>query len=174
MRVPQSVSLFVLAASIPLTTASSHAYDRLPPDQEAALLPILPFLRNPAATPGSLSSHSRPPPTRPPSLSERGIVDAPPAAQPTKVTQMSPVMTINVDGKPVLYTQKFSPVPDQLPQPKKGAIGLGTLEGEIGETSTIDKRAPAETETSTTNGEPLRLLARHSRCKTLECVRAHS
>lgn len=60
-------------------------------------------------------------------------------------------MTVYVNGKQAVYTQKFSDVPDQWPTPEVGTIGLGTLAGEVKETGrptgtkTVGKRdgAPA-------------------------------
>ncbi|WEW61259.1 hypothetical protein PRK78_006749 [Emydomyces testavorans] len=101
-----------------------------------------------------------------PTLLAREIINAPPAAQPAVPTQVSPVMTLNIGGKPVLYTQKFSAVPDQWPTPEAGTIGLGTLQGEIGKTKTISKRGEEAVETGAVGRRSLNRL----RCKTLECL----
>ncbi|KAK2745433.1 hypothetical protein FQN57_003776 [Myotisia sp. PD_48] len=90
-------------------------------------------------------------------LDDRGVVEQPPGALPTKPTQVSPVMTMHIDGKPVLYTQKFSAIPDQWPTPASGSIGYGTLKKE--RTSTFDKRS-----------EPTDItLLSLSRCRTNQC-----
>lgn len=85
-------------------------------------------------------------------IGERAVVDAPPSIQPATPTQVSPVMVVHVNGKPVLYTQKFSAVPDQWPKPSSGSIGLGTA------TKTAGKRSEA------TDASSLKL-----RCRTVEC-----
>ncbi|EAS28319.3 uncharacterized protein CIMG_09523 [Coccidioides immitis RS] len=162
MRLPQSLVFLAIGSSIPLTSASPHAYELAPADRQPALLSFAP---NQLPTPGSSLSLSRPSATNSPVLDEREIVNAPPVAQPTKHSQMSPVMTVNIGGKPVLYTQKFSDVPDQWPQPKQGTIGLGSLKGKIGQTKTIGKRSPVETTT---------LNAKQFRCRTPECAKALS
>ncbi|KAK2882495.1 hypothetical protein FQN49_000294 [Arthroderma sp. PD_2] len=93
-------------------------------------------------------------------LKDRAVVDAPPDAPAMVPTQVSPIMTIYVDGKQVIYTQTFPPIPDQLPTPMVGKIGLGTLKGEIGKTSTIQARSvPTDAPDSTFS----------RRCRTLEC-----
>jgi len=65
-------------------------------------------------------------------LELREIVNAAPQAQPTDVSQVSPVTTIQVGAIPVVYTQLFSAVPSQGPAPLSGQIGLGTLTGQVG------------------------------------------
>lgn len=40
----------------------------------------------------------------------------------------------------VPYTQTFPVVPDQWPEPSPGTIGLGTIQGEVGEVKTKSKR----------------------------------
>ncbi|KAL1956435.1 hypothetical protein VTO42DRAFT_7321 [Malbranchea cinnamomea] len=97
-------------------------------------------------------------------LDDRAVVDAPPGALHSDQTQQSPVMTINIDGKQIVYTQKFSAVPDQWPTPEPGTIGLGTLEGDVGKTSTLDKRGvPRETGIPTSG--------QIARCRTWDCRR---
>lgn len=41
---------------------------------------------------------------------------------------------------PIVYTQKFSSIPDQGPTPAKGVIGLGTLTGKIGVINTAEAK----------------------------------
>lgn len=110
MHVPLLVILFGAAASIPRTLATS----------------------NPGATSDFQVTNASPSEADMHKHHNREIVNAPPAALPTRPTQASPVMTIYVGGKPALYTQRFSAVPDQWPLPKKGKIWLGKQKGEKG------------------------------------------
>lgn len=73
----------------------------------------------------------------------QGGVAATNAPQATSVvTQMSPVTTYGPDrGWPlVVYSQKFSDVPDQWPSPSAGTIGLGTIQGQVGVVKSNSKR----------------------------------
>ena len=76
-------------------------------------------------------------------------------------------MTIYVDGKQAVYTQRFSDVPEQWPTPEVGTIGLGSLSGEVRGTGTKTgdvKRRDMPAETGIGTG-----LA--GRCRTWECRR---
>lgn len=68
------------------------------------------------------------------------VTNPPPAT--TVATQMSPITTYGPKmGWPqVVYTQLFVAVPDQWPSPSAGTIGLGTIQGTVGATSTQKKR----------------------------------
>ncbi|EXJ55633.1 hypothetical protein A1O7_08562 [Cladophialophora yegresii CBS 114405] len=77
-----------------------------------------------------------------------------PDAQPTAVGQISPITTYYINSEvapgsfaqvPVVYTQTFPPVPDQWPSPVPGTIGLGTIQGQIGQVRS-SKRAVAMAE----------------------------
>ncbi|OCT44863.1 hypothetical protein CLCR_06311 [Cladophialophora carrionii] len=78
-----------------------------------------------------------------PELKKRqGAPVAAPDAQPTPVGQISPITTYYINSEvapgsfaqvPVVYTQTFAPVPDQWPSPVPGTIGLGTIQGTVGE-----------------------------------------
>ncbi|ETN41855.1 uncharacterized protein HMPREF1541_03794 [Cyphellophora europaea CBS 101466] len=67
-------------------------------------------------------------------------VSNPQAAQPNQVTQVSPVTTLTMMSKgediSVVYTQTFPEVPEQWPSASSGAIGLGTIQGEVGQVKT--------------------------------------
>jgi hypothetical protein len=74
-------------------------------------------------------------------LELREIVAAvPPTVLPGGVTQLSPVTTMFEqhweNGIPtpvqIIYSQSFAAVPDQLPGPMSGSIGLGNINGRIG------------------------------------------
>jgi hypothetical protein len=87
-----------------------------------------------------------------PELKKRqGAPAAAPTAQPAGVSQISPVTTYYVNSEvapgsfaqvPVVYTQTFVPVPDQWPSAVAGTIGLGSIQGTIGQVRS--KRAVAE------------------------------
>jgi Killer toxin-resistance protein 1 len=47
-------------------------------------------------------------------------------------TQMPSVTAFQLSGKVVQYTQTFPPTPGRWPEPTNGAIGLGTIQGQIG------------------------------------------
>lgn len=70
----------------------------------------------------------------------REVVTAP-APAPAALPQYPSITTQWVETKlpngaktwvPVVYTQTFAPVPDQLPSPVAGAIGLGTHATKLG------------------------------------------
>jgi hypothetical protein len=81
-------------------------------------------------------------------LLRREIVTGAAAAQPTDPTQVSPITTVQLNQMvngvaqqvEVVYTQLFSPVPDQGLAPASGSIGLGTIQGQIGVVKTARKR----------------------------------
>lgn len=81
----------------------------------------------------------------------------PVTAAPVAVTlipgQVSPITTVQIgyvkDGAYVqiqeVYTQTFAPTPDQWPAATQGAIGLGTLTGEVGVVKSKREVLPLET-----------------------------
>ncbi|KPI38297.1 uncharacterized protein AB675_12044 [Cyphellophora attinorum] len=76
-------------------------------------------------------------------------VAQPPAAA---VTQVSPVTVLSLMDKKgqllaVPYTQTFAPVPDQWPSPSAGTVGMGTIQGEIGQVRTKSKRDEMDVQT---------------------------
>lgn len=81
-------------------------------------------------------------------LLRREVVTGPAAAQPTGAGQISPITTYQVNqivngvAQQVqeVYTQLFSAVPIQGLAPASGAIGLGTIQGQIGVVKTGQKR----------------------------------
>ncbi|KAL1987011.1 hypothetical protein VTN96DRAFT_5167 [Rasamsonia emersonii] len=116
----------------------------------------VPSNAEPGAVSTTGSSLVTPPPLPPQSnqdegaLEAREIVQNPGAAPATTATQMNPTTTIwqettlkdgEVVTAPVTYVQTFAKVPDQWPSPSSGSIGLGTLSGKIGVTSTITVEA---------------------------------
>ncbi|KAM5446430.1 hypothetical protein MaudCBS49596_006542 [Microsporum audouinii] len=144
--------VYLLAASSLLFTSAFAA------DSAAMTLPEPLPTPDVAKQPSDINDES---PLNPePELKKRAIVDAPPDPVPKVPTQVSPVMTVWVQGVQVLYTQTFPPTPDPWPAPKSGEIGLGTLMGEIGKTTTIKARSLP------TDG-PEAMFARQ--CRTLEC-----
>lgn len=69
----------------------------------------------------------------------------PAAPQPAQPTQVSPITTlslVNKAGAQVMqpYTQTFAAVPDQWPEPTAGTVGMGTIQGQIGQVKTNSKR----------------------------------
>lgn len=80
-------------------------------------------------------------------LDLREIVGGAAAAQPSVVTQASPVTQVQVNGVLQIYTQTFPKIPDQLPGPSSGSIGLGTIQGTVGG---VEKRNTQETATPKT------------------------
>ncbi|KAL1969713.1 hypothetical protein VTN77DRAFT_8266 [Rasamsonia byssochlamydoides] len=106
----------------------------------------------PGAVPSTTGSSLVTPPPLPPQddLKPREVVQNPGAVQATSPTQMNPTTTFweptmlkdgSVVWAPVTYVQTFPAVPDQWPSPSSGSIGLGTLSGKIGVTSTITMEA---------------------------------
>lgn len=77
-------------------------------------------------------------------LDLREVVGGAAQALPTVVTQQSPVTQVQVNGVLQVYTQTFAKVPDQLPGPSKGTIGLGSIQGTVGG---VEKRNTQETAT---------------------------
>jgi hypothetical protein len=62
----------------------------------------------------------------------------PGVAQPTAITQVSPVTTLTMMSKgqdiKVVYTQTFATTAlDPWPSPSSGEIGLGTIQGQVGQ-----------------------------------------
>jgi hypothetical protein len=92
-------------------------------------------------------------------LLRREVVTGAPAAQATDPTQISPITTYQanqmVNGVAqqvdVVYTQLFSIPPDQGAAPASGAIGLGTIQGEVGVVKTAAKRDAQPEPTELTN-----------------------
>ncbi|KAI1907986.1 hypothetical protein LOZ39_002904 [Ophidiomyces ophidiicola] len=160
MHIRRQTALFVLAALVPPIAASSHVYDSHPENYQAVFPAIVPFIHDQdhgparAATPGSSCSHRLSAATDRPSIQQREVIKAPPAAQPTAHTQVSPVMTLTIGGKVVLYTQLFSEVPDQWPAPMPGTVGLGTLQGQVGVTKTVGNTAQKRAHIETARVEP--------------------
>jgi hypothetical protein len=71
---------------------------------------------------------------------------------------VSPITTLTLQsqGKPinVVYTQTFPAVNDQWPAPSSGAIGLGTIQGEVGVPKTQSKRSEPMTVLAEPTGLP--------------------
>ncbi|KIW64162.1 hypothetical protein PV04_09115 [Phialophora macrospora] len=101
-----------------------------------------------------------------PELKKRqGAPAAAPTAQPAGVSQISPITTYYINSEvapgsfaqvPIVYTQTFPPVPDQWPSPVAGTIGLGTIQGTVGQVRS--KRAvvvaePTQAPIAGSNGE---------------------
>jgi hypothetical protein len=127
---------------------------------------LLVFLASIAATVAEVPSNAQPgaavsvtrsslvtPPPLPPQLHQnegaleaREIIQNPGAAPPSSATQANPTTTLwegttlangEVVTVPVTYIQTFAPIPNQWPSPSSGSIGLGSLSGQLGVTSTI-------------------------------------
>ena len=120
--------------TITISSESTTATPSTTPDPIASLLsagfvPLTSFTPStlapsPSVVPSENSNH----------LDLREIVNGAPAAQPPSVvTQQSPVTTVQINGALLVYTQLFTSVPDPLPGPKKGSIGLGTIQGKVGD-----------------------------------------
>jgi hypothetical protein len=82
-------------------------------------------------------------------------------------------MTLDLGGQQVIYTQKFSAVPEQWPKPLPGRVGLGTLVGEIGRTSTfgVTSRNGKRSVQTPTSVPVVAMDALVRRCRTTECRR---
>jgi hypothetical protein len=156
MRLLNPTSAFLIPALASTTVLASTA----PASTSASATPILSFSENNAQlveywSPISTITHPTSPTTGAGTdaylghdLLRREVVTGAAAAQPTDPTQISPITTIQlnqiVNGVAqqveVVYTQLFSPVPDQGLAPASGSIGLGTIQGEIGVVRTGRKR----------------------------------
>ena len=156
MRLLNPTSAFLIPALASTTALASTA----PASTSASPTPILSFSENNAQlveywSPISTITHLASPTTGADTdayldhdLLRREIVTGAAAAQPTDPTQLSPITTVQlnqiVNGVAqqveVVYTQLFSPVPDQGLAPASGSIGLGTIQGEIGVVRTGRKR----------------------------------
>ncbi|OAP57434.1 hypothetical protein AYL99_08172 [Fonsecaea erecta] len=77
-----------------------------------------------------------------PELKVRQVTGQGAAAAPTAINQVSPITTYYVNSMiapgdvtqvPVVYTQTFPPIPDQWPSAAAGTIGLGTIQGTVGQ-----------------------------------------
>lgn len=63
----------------------------------------------------------------------------------TAATQMPSVTVYNMKSlAPMTYTQTFQAVLDQWPSPSAGTIGLGTIQGQVGQVKTKSKRAAGD------------------------------
>ncbi|KAF3483287.1 uncharacterized protein GIQ15_02611 [Arthroderma uncinatum] len=149
MRLAKSSAVYLLTASSLLLTGALAVEGpaATTPSQSSPTKPSREIYDGPAQTPE-------------PALKVRAVVDAPPGAVSTVPTQVSPVMTVWVNDKQVLYTQTFPPTPDPWPSPSAGQIGLGDLQGEIGKTTTIKARSEPTDAPDFTYSR---------RCRTLEC-----
>jgi hypothetical protein len=145
-----------------LTTAYAfvpmHLY---PPPSEldnAVWVPLTTIDLVPTATPSIPTSQITPAPTPSseihalpaldanivPELRVRQVTGQGPAVAATAIQQVSPVTTVQlfkyVNGVAqqvaVVYTQTFGGVPDQWPAPTVGTIGLGTIQGDVGQVKT--------------------------------------
>ena len=156
MRLLNPTSTFLIPALASTTVLASTA----PASTSASATPILSLFESDAQlveywSPISTITHHASPTTGADTnadlnhdLLRREIVTGAPAAQPTDPTQVSPITTVQlnqiVNGVAqqveVVYTQLFSPVPDQGLAPASGSIGLGTIQGQVGVVKTARKR----------------------------------
>jgi hypothetical protein len=156
MRLLNPTSTFLIPALASTTVLASTA----PASTSASATPILSLFENDARlveywSPISTIMHLASPTTGADTdadldhdLLRREVVTGAAAAQPTDPSQMSPITTVQVNQivngvaqqVEVVYTQLFSPVPDQGLAPASGSIGLGTIQGQIGVVKTGRKR----------------------------------
>jgi hypothetical protein len=156
MRLVNPASTFLITALASTTVLASTA----PASTSASATPILSLFESDAQlvgywSPISTIIHLASPTTGAETdtdlehdLLRREIVTGAAAAQPTDPTQVSPITTVQVNQivngvaqqVEVVYTQLFSPVPDQGLAPASGSIGLGTIQGQIGVVKTGRKR----------------------------------
>jgi len=91
----------------------------------------------------------------------QGNVVATNVAPVTQPTQMSPVTVYNMnDGKARTFTQLFVATLDQWPSPSAGAIGLGTITGQVGVVKTKGQKRDLVPEPTTPPGQTLRIKGR--------------
>jgi hypothetical protein len=149
MRLLNPASAFLIPALASTTALASTA----PASTAASATPILSFSENDGQlikywSPISTITHPASPTYLDHGLLRREVVTGAAAAQPTDPSQISPITTIQINQMvngvaqqvEVVYTQLFSPVPDQGLAPASGSIGLGTIQGEVGVVRTGRKR----------------------------------
>lgn len=74
-------------------------------------------------------------------LEARQAAPAAGPVQPAAIQQANPTTVYYAGNVPITYVQTFAAVPDQWPSPSSGAIGMGSLTGPVGVTSTINVNA---------------------------------
>lgn len=146
--------LLALTASLSLSTLIVGQDITHSPEIEVTLLPVTPSaqaevdidasLRAEGWVPASTLITDAPLPTPTNHLDLREVVGGAAQALPSVVTQVSPVTQVQVNGVLQIYTQTFAKVPDQLPGPSSGSIGLGNIQGTVG---VVHKRDAQETAT---------------------------
>jgi hypothetical protein len=145
--IPALASTTAIASTAPASTSASPRATSSPLENDAQLVeywsPISTVIHIASSTIGADTDaglhHD---------LLRREVVTGAAAAQPTDPVQLSPITTYQanqiVNGVAqqveVVYTQLFSPVPDQGLAPASGSIGLGTIQGQIGVVKTGRKR----------------------------------
>jgi hypothetical protein len=102
----------------------------------------------------------------------------------TPAQQVPPVSTVDVPSTlpngvitfaRVVFTQSFSAVPDQLPSPSTGSIGLGTLSGTVGAVRTEQaKSGAASLRLSSSPISTLRVLLRPWRRRSIKTATSSS
>ncbi|KAJ9665674.1 hypothetical protein H2201_004158 [Coniosporium apollinis] len=135
----------------PLLLPSLVASIAVPPSPASSDGSIAPVTAAPSIPTATLAAPAAPtdaPLDEVDDLELRAVVTAPPAAQPTPAAVPAGAAgpapfitswwaaTVLPDGATtwvqLVFTQTYNVVPEQLPTPNKGVIGMGTLTGEVG------------------------------------------